>query len=79
MADLEQVMLFRIGADGQSKSEKYDAMKIRKGEVKDPLLQGDDVVVVNRDSKRTALRDSFFRDLLDTINPFASAYKGFTP
>ena len=79
MADLESVMLFRIGSDGQPKAEKYDAMKIRKGEDKDPLLQGDDVIVVNRDSKRTALRDSFFRDLLDTINPFASTYKGFAP
>jgi polysaccharide export outer membrane protein len=79
MADLEQVMLFRIGADGKPVSEKYDALKIRSGQAPDPLLQGDDIVVVNRDSKRTALRDSFFRDLLDTLNPFSQAYRGFTP
>lgn len=72
MADMEQVMLFRVGADGQNKAEKYDAMKIRKGENPDPTLQGDDVIVVNRDSKRTALRDSLFRDIIDTLNPFAA-------
>ena len=72
MADMEQVMLFRVGSDGLQKSEKYDAMKIRKGESADPPLQGDDVIVVNRDGKRTALRDSLFRDIIDTINPFAA-------
>ncbi len=73
MADLENVMLFRLTPDGQSLVEKYDVMKIRKGESKDPLLQGDDVVVVNRDSRRTALRDSLFRDLIDTLNPFSAS------
>jgi polysaccharide biosynthesis/export protein len=72
MADMEQVMLFRIGADGQNKAERYDAMKIRKGESPDPPLQGDDIIVVNRDNKRTALRDSLFRDIIDTLNPFAA-------
>lgn len=72
MADMEQVMLFRMGPDGQNKPEKYDAMKIRRGESPDPPLQGDDVIVVNRDSKRTALRDSLFRDIIDTLNPFAA-------
>lgn len=72
MADMEQVMLFRIGADGQNRAEKFDAMKIRKGESPDPPLQGDDIIVVNRDSKRTALRDSLFRDIIDTLNPFAA-------
>lgn len=71
MADMEQVILFRMTPDGQ-KAEKYDAMKIRKGESPDPPLQGDDVIVVNRDSKRTALRDSLFRDIIDTLNPFAA-------
>lgn len=71
MANLEQVMLFRITPEGQRLTETYDVMKIRKGEAPDPVLQSEDLVVVNRDGRRTALRDSLFRDVLDTINPFS--------
>jgi polysaccharide export outer membrane protein len=53
-------------------------MKIRKGEAADPLLQSEDMVVVNRDSRRTTLRDSLFRDIIDTINPFSSSYRNVT-
>ncbi len=73
LADLENVMLFRLTPEGQNLVEKYDVLQIRKGESKDPLLQGDDVVVVNRDSRRTALRDSLFRDIVDTLNPFSNS------
>ncbi len=73
LADLEEVMLFRLTPEGQNLVEKYDVLKIRKGEGKDPLLQGDDVIVVNRDSARTALRDSLFRDILDALNPFSQS------
>lgn len=79
MSDLEQVMLFRMTPEGQSLIEKHDVTKIRRGEAPDPLLQGDDVVVVNRDPSRTALRDSLFRDVLDTINPFSSTYRNVSP
>ena len=58
--------------------EKHDVIKIRKGEAPDPLLQADDVVVVNRDGTRATLRDSLFRDILDTLNPFSSAYRNVT-
>lgn len=73
LSDLEQVMLFRITPEGQTLVEKHDVLKIRRGEAPDPMLQADDVVVVNRDTKRTALRDSLFRDVLDTLNPFSSS------
>ena len=53
-------------------------MKIRKGEAPDPVLQSEDMVVVNRDSRRTTLRDSLFRDIIDTINPFSSSYRNVT-
>ena len=43
----------------------------RSGEIEDPILVNDDVVVVNRSGARAALRDSLFRDILDTINPFS--------
>ena len=68
-------MLFRITPQGQSLLEKHDVLKIRKGEAPDPLLQGDDVVVVNRNGARATLRDSLFRDILDTLNPFSSTYR----
>ena len=73
LADMEHVMIFRLAPDGQNVVEKYNVDKIRKGEEKDPVLQGEDVVVVNRNSTRTALRDSLFRDILDTLNPFAAS------
>ena len=75
LADLEQVMLFRLTPEGQSLVEKHDVLKIRQGEAPDPMLQSDDVVVVNRNSQRAALRDSLFRDILDTLNPFANTYR----
>jgi polysaccharide export outer membrane protein len=78
MADLEKVMLFRVTPEGQRLTETHDVMKIRKGELPDPLLQSEDLVVVNRDSRRTALRDSLFRDILDTLNPFSSSYRNVT-
>ena len=64
LADMEQVMLFRLTPEGQSLVEKHDVNKIRKGEAPDPSLQADDVVVVNRDGARATLRDSLFRDIL---------------
>ena len=62
-------------AGGKSESQKYDVLKIRKGEAPDPMLQNDDVVVVNREDARVTLRDSLFRDIIDTLNPFAASYR----
>lgn len=75
LADMEQVMLFRMTPQGQSLLEKHDVLKIRQGDAPDPLLQNDDVVVVNRSSQRAFLRDSLFRDVLDTLNPFSATYR----
>ncbi|MBK8742075.1 MAG: polysaccharide biosynthesis/export family protein [Betaproteobacteria bacterium] len=69
MADMNAVMLFRV-ENGSKKSFKFDVPRIRAGELADPVLMNDDLVVVNRSPARTALRDSLFRDVLDTINPF---------
>jgi polysaccharide export outer membrane protein len=70
MSDLEQVLLFRF-ENGQRTMVKYDVVKIRKGELPDPILLNDDLVVVNRSAARAALKDSLFRDILDTLNPFS--------
>lgn len=75
MADLENVMLFRLTPEGKPENKKYNLDLIRKGEADDPLLQSDDVVVVNRDSSRVWLRDSLFRDVVDTLNPFSNTYR----
>jgi polysaccharide export outer membrane protein len=72
---MENVMLFRVTPNGESMSQKYDVLKIRKGEAPDPMLQNDDVVVVNREDARVTLRDSLFRDIIDTLNPFAASYR----
>lgn len=79
LSDLEHVMLFRIDSHGQRQSEEYDVDKIRTGEAPDPILRGDDVVVVNRNSARAALRDSLFSDILDTLNPFSSTVRNAAP
>jgi polysaccharide export outer membrane protein len=75
MADFENVMLFRLSPEGKADNKKYNLDLIRKGEADDPLLQSDDVVVVNRDSNRVWLRDSLFRDVIDTLNPFSNTYR----
>jgi polysaccharide biosynthesis/export protein len=69
-AMLSEVMLFRSGSSATSNTEMFDLEKIRNGEIPDPTINADDVIVVKRDPKRTALRDSFFGDLLSTLNPF---------
>ena len=75
LSDLEQVMLFRVTPSGQNLVEKHDVSKIRTGDAPDPMLRGDDIVVVNRNGARTILRDSLFRDIIDTLNPFSASYR----
>lgn len=67
---LNEVMLFRSGSSLEANTQMFDLEKIRTGEIADPIINADDVIVVKRDPKRTALRDSFFGDLLSTLNPF---------
>ena len=70
-SDLSQIIVFRTEADGGKLTEIYNLEKIRKGESIDPLIVGDDIIVVKRDPIRAALRDSLFRDVIDAINPFS--------
>ena len=71
-SDLSQIMVFRTGADGGKLTQIYNLEKIRKGESIDPFIVADDIIVVKRDPMRAALRDSLFRDVIDSINPFSS-------
>ena len=67
---MSEVMLFRADATGKRVATVYDVDRIRRGELEDPAVLNDDLIVVNRSKSRTALRDSLFRDVLDTVNPF---------
>jgi polysaccharide export outer membrane protein len=69
LSDMNQVMLFRESA-GKHESFTYDVEKIRRGEVEDPVVVNDDLIVVNRGKSRVILRDSILRDVIDTLNPF---------
>lgn len=71
-ANLSEIMLFRVGQDGKSEPTKtYDLEAIRDGKDADPVIVADDVIVVKRSAARAALRDSLFRDIVDSINPFS--------
>lgn len=70
MSDMKEVMLFRTDATGKRVFTTHDVERIRRGEVEDPPVYNDDLIVVNRDANRAALKDSLFRDVIDTINPF---------
>lgn len=69
LSDLSEVMLFRADASGKRAATAYDIERIRRGEIEDPAVINDDMIVVNRSKTRTALKDSLFRDILDTFNP----------
>ena len=70
-ADLSEIMVFRVAPEGTKTTQTYDLTKVRAGELPDPLVLADDVIVVKRDPVRAALRDSLFRDVMDSINPFS--------
>jgi polysaccharide biosynthesis/export protein len=70
-AELGKIKIFRAGNKSSENEQIYDIDKIRAGEMSDPVIQADDVIVVPRNPARTALRDSLFRDVLDSINPFS--------
>lgn len=70
MSDMKEVMLFRADATGRRVATTHDVERIRRGEIDDPPVYNDDLIVVNRNPSRAALKDSLFRDVIDTINPF---------
>lgn len=55
LADLGGVVLFRE-IDGKKMAAVYDIRDLRSGRVEDPLLYGDDLVVVEQSGSKTALR-----------------------
>ena len=71
LSDMSEVMLFRADASGKRVATMYDVERIRRGELEDPAVLNDDLIVVNRSRARTVFRDSLLRDIVDTINPFS--------
>jgi polysaccharide export outer membrane protein len=70
-ADINQIVVYRHGASGGAREQfTYDLDKVRAGQEMDPNIRADDVIVVQRNARRTALRDSLFSDILSTLNPF---------
>ena len=53
---MKEVAIFRV-VDGQQKAAKFDLGAIRRGEAPNPVLQGNDVVVVGFDRLSGAWRD----------------------
>ena len=74
LTDLTDVTLFRT-EDGERRVTKLNVEKIRAAEAPDPMLQPDDLIVVNRSPARVFLRDSIFSDLLGILNPFNYMYR----
>jgi len=69
-SEMHEVVLFRTDATGARVVTKYDVEQIRRGEVADPVVINEDLVVVNRSKGRVAIRDSFLGDLFEIVNPF---------
>jgi len=70
IANPEDVVLFRVDDRGTKQMTVYNVDDIRVGKLPDPELKGDDLIVVQRKASRVLFRDSIFRDVLDTFNPF---------
>ena len=71
IAKRNQVMLFRQGENGERQVATFDVDKIRSGEQQDPLIRGDDLIVVQRDATRAAFTDSLVRDVVNVFNPLS--------
>ena len=70
LSDMTEVMLFRADREGKRSTLVYDVDRIRAGELEDPAVINDDLIVVKRSKARTILKDSILRDIIDAVNPF---------
>jgi len=61
-ADVHKVRVFRADASGKKAAVFYDVAEIRNGAVKDPVLQGGDVVQVGEDTWKLV-----WKNIIDTV------------
>lgn len=57
LAELEDVRVFRDQQDGTKEQLLFDIKAIREGAQQDPVIQGNDIVVVNRSGSKGLIRD----------------------
>lgn len=69
LADLAEVKVYRREGN-EKKILTFDLEKIRAGELEDPSLVNEDIVIVKRAPGRVALRDSILGDIIGIFNPF---------
>ena len=55
IADLGGIVLMRQ-VDGKRMAAAYDLREVRRGTVEDPVIYGDDIVVIEQSASKTALR-----------------------
>jgi len=70
LSDMSEVMLFRADATGKREPVMYDVERIRAGELDDPVVVNEDLIVVKRSKARILLKDSVLKDMIDMVNPF---------
>jgi len=70
LSDMTEVLVFREDGGGKRETLVYDVERIRRGEVEDPIVMNEDLIVVNRSRSRALFKDSIVRDVIETINPF---------
>lgn len=71
LALASEVKLYRVDDKKARLMTVFDVEKIRAGQLEDPVVRGDDLIVVQRDPTRALLKDSVFRDVIDSVNPFS--------
>lgn len=70
LSDMSEVMLFRSDDQGKRETLVFDVERIRSGEIEDPAVVNEDLIVVKRSKARVIFKDSIVRDLADMVNPF---------
>lgn len=70
LANLDNVMIYRTGPDGKLDSQTFDLDRVRAGDIPDPVVLPEDVIVVQRKPVRVLLRDSAVSDFINLLNPF---------
>jgi len=63
-------MLVRTDAEGRREAYTYDVDRIRSGELDDPVVVSEDLIVVKRNSARVFFKDSVVHDFMEWLNPF---------
>jgi polysaccharide export outer membrane protein len=70
LSEMKEVMLFRTDAEGRREAYTYDVDRIRSGELDDPVVVSEDLIVVKRNSARVFFKDSVVHDFMEWLNPF---------